>query len=723
MATADYIAHRHEDGTVQTVAAHLQGTAQLAAQFADAFGAGAVGRTAGMLHDIGKYSAAFQVRIRDPEHTAKVDHSTAGAKAAIQNNLPEVAFAVAGHHGGLPDGGTRQDTAGTPTLFGRLSKQIPACEAWQQEIALPPCPPPPCRGKGNYAQAFFTRMLYSCLVDADYLDTEAFMQAAKQPPRGGYAALPTLLQKLRAKTDAFLGAAEPKELDAKRNAILQTCIAQGRHQPRGLYSLTVPTGGGKTIASLSFALEQAVALGMARVVYVIPYTSIIDQTVDVFGKILGPENVLAHHAGADYLLREEGELTPQEYRCALAAENWDAPVVVTTAVQFFESLYANRPARCRKLHNLANSVLVFDEAQTLPVPYLRPCVAAIAELVGRYRASAVLCTATQPALGPLFAEFGTAPPLQEICPGGAELYLAFRRTTLADCGVCSQAALAARLAEAPQVLCVVNRRSTAQALYAALPPEGRYCLTTLLSAQDRRAHLAAIRLRLRQGLPCRVVSTSLIEAGVDVDFPTAYREQAGLDSILQTAGRCNREGKNPAAESIVTVFRLEGSAPPSMLSQNIAALLAVQRLCPALDTPAAIAQYFTLLRGIKGSPALDRKEILPAFAQGRCGCAFPFAWVAEAFTLIESPTRSIYLPLGAGAPLCARLKDGERNRALFRALGPHSVSVYPDHFAALCAAGALDLPDENTAILADTSLYDPQTGLKLAVEGGQGWFF
>lgn len=720
--SSDFVAHIRDDGTRQTVTDHCRGTAELAAKFAAAFDAEAQGRTAGLLHDIGKYSTEFQTRISDPAHSGLVDHSTAGAQVALRSGLMPVAYAVAGHHAGLPDGGARTDTGAAPTLVGRAQKSIPECGVWRQELALPPCPLPSYLNKNGFTDSFFIRMLYSCLVDADYLDTERFMQPQTAAARTAYDAIPELLHRLHHKTDGWLNVPPATPLNEKRNIILRACLEHGRHWPRGLYTLTVPTGGGKTVASLAFALEHAAALGMTRVVYIIPYTSIIDQTVDEFGKILGEENVLAHHGGADYRLKEESELTSEDYRRALSAENWDAPVIVTTAVQFFESLYANRSSRCRKLHNLANSVLIFDEAQTLPIPYLRPCAAAIAQLVQHYHATAVLCTATQPALGPLFEEFAPTHPLREICPGGAALYESLRRVTLEEEGPLTAEALTTQLCGQKQVLCVVNRRAMAQQLYAALPSEGRYCLTTLLCAHDRRKKLAEIRTRLASGLPCRVISTSLIEAGVDVDFPAAYRERAGLDSILQTAGRCNREGRHSPQQSIVRIFTLADAPPPAMLAQNLAALTAAGRAGAALDLPETIERYFTLLLTLKGKQALDRKEILRAFTESRRGVQMPFAAVAAEFHLIESPTRSIYLPIGKGADLCERLQRGERSRSLFRALGPYSVSVYPKHFDALYNTGALVLPDEETAILSDLRQYNPDTGLTMAQEGGQANF-
>lgn len=461
---------------------------------------------------------------------------------------------------------------------------------------------------------------------------------------------------------------------------------------------------------------------MDRVIYVIPYTSIIDQTVETFSDLLGEENVLAHYAGVDYQAVEPDEMTPEQYRKLLASENWDAPVVVTTAVQFFESLYANRSSRCRKLHNIANSVVIFDEAQTIPPDYLLPCLSAIAQLVQDYHTTAVLCTATQPALGPLFSRLAPRLSICEICPHTDALYEALRRTTLADLGTISRDALCSRLCAHEQVLCVVNRRSTAQALFAALPPDGSYCLTTLLCAADRRRQLREIRARLRNGLPCRVVSTSLIEAGVDVDFPAVYREQCGLDSLLQAAGRCNREGKRCAAESIVYRFCLENEPAPAMLAKNISALTFAARRSPDLASPQAIEAYFSELYRIRGERALDKKGILPALQSGISGCLLPFAQVAETFHLIETPTRTVYLPVGDGAALCARLQRGECSRALLRQLGIYSIACYTAQFDALDAAGALELLPDGSAILTDLSKYNAKTGLALNIETGCGLF-
>ena len=714
----EYLAHIADDGRVQTVSEHLRGTGELAAGFAAPFGAADEARAAGLLHDIGKYSAAFQQRIRGS--AVSVDHSTAGAQEARNRRDLPAALAIAGHHGGIPDYGNLNDAADDTTLQGRLKRKLPTYDEWQREIAPPSAKPPAWALSDSTTAAFYTRMLYSCLVDADFQDTQDFMDG-QAAPRGGGEAISALLEKVRAKAKGYLE--KPKSsVASQRNAALRACMERGAQWEQGMYTLTVPTGGGKTFASLAFALEHAAAHGMSRVIYVIPYTSIIDQTAGVFAELLGEENVLAHYSAAEYLLTESEDLTPAQYRKLLASENWDAPIVVTTAVQFFESLYSNRSSRCRKLHNIANSVIIFDEAQTLPQDYLLPCLSAIAQLVEHYHVTSVLCTATQPTLAPLFARIAPGLTQREICPDVAGMYSALRRTEIRDLGSISTDELCSRLQAHEQVLCVVNRRKTVQELYAALPDSGSYCLTTLLCAADRKRQIDEIRARLDAGMPCRVVSTSLIEAGVDVDFPVAYREQCGLDSLLQTAGRCNREGRNEPADSLVYRFRLDGQAAPQMLAQNISAMNYAARRHADLSSPEAIKAYFNELFNLRSPDLLDKKHILSMIENGVSGCILPFAQVAEQFKLIETPTRTVYLPLGAGAELCRQLRDGKMSRGLLRRLGVYSVECYDAQFKALDRSGALEILPDGSAILIDMTKYDPKTGLALDAETGLGLF-
>lgn len=705
MVGEKFLAHKAEDKREQTIQEHLNGTADLCAGFAADFGAEDQGRLAGLAHDLGKYSAAFQRRLNGGP---KVDHATAGAAECCKLNQSSAAFAVAGHHGGLPDGGGQGDHWDDTTFCGRMKRaalgKLEPYEAWQNEIRLPPALQPAFSGWPE--EMFFTRMLYSCLVDADFLDTETFM-AGKEQARGGGDPTEVLEGKLQSYVSDWFP--PETELNRERCAILERCMEQGESQPPGLFTLTIPTGGGKTVASLAFALCHARAHGLRRIIYVIPYTSIIEQNAQVFRDILGEENVLEHHSGVLYDIEDEAR--PENARLARAAENWDMPVVVTTAVQFFESLFANRSSQCRKLHNLAKSVIILDEAQMLPVPYLRPCVFAIAQLVKSYGTSAVLCTATQPALDGMFREFLPERPAVELCPPEMFHQEVFRRVTFRREGKLSWEVVAEQISKQKQVLCIVNSRKSAQKIYGLLDPEGAFHLSTLMYPAHRKAVLQEIRERLRDGLPCRVVSTSLIEAGVDVDFPAVFREEAGLDSILQAAGRCNREGKRSAQESIVTIFQSE-VPPPALFEIPVAAGRQALNRYDQPDNPEAVHCYFRELLDLKGPEALDQKNILALMERDY----MPFRKIAERFHLIDSETRTVYIPLGEGEELVRRLRSGEHSRALFRALGQYGVSVYPQHFEALDRAGDLEVLEDDSAILVNLDLYEKATGLKMDVD-------
>ena len=714
MDTYAYLAHLTEDGRTQTILEHLKGTASLCSAFAAAFDAEAQGQLAGMAHDIGKYSAAFQRRLHGGP---KVDHASAGAFECLKAQQLAAAFAISGHHGGLPDGGGRGDAAGAGTFWGRINRasqgKLEDYHAWQREFSLPHANIPAFAGK-KLDGMFFTRMLLSCLVDADYTDTGAFMGGSSYPPASSSS-----MEELWRRLETYVSGWFPPKgaLNMQRCVILEQCMSAGAQYGPGLFTLTVPTGGGKTVASLSFALAQAKAHGMRRIVYVIPYTSIIEQTAQTFREILGDENVLEFHSGVQFDQQEDDASSPEAAPLTRSVETWDVPVIVTTAVQFFESLYACQPSKCRKLHNLAQSVLIFDEAQMLPLPYLRPCVWAIAQLVRHYGASAVLCTATQPALDPIFQEFAPEIPIREICPMAEAHWESFRRVSFQQAGTLSWMDLAARLQQQEQVLCVVNTRRAAREVFHQLSGPGNFHLSTLMYPAHRRRILDEIRRRLRDGLPCRVVSTSLIEAGVDVDFPAVYRELSGLDSILQAAGRCNREGKRPPEDSIVTIFQGE-DPPPRLFETSIGAGKIVLDHCQDVSSRAAIHTYFSTLLDLKGAEAQDAHHILPLMESE----FFPFRTVAERFHLIESPTTTVYLPLEEGAGLVELLRSGQYSRTLYRRLGQYGVSVYPQHLAALEQAGALEHLEDGSVVLRDIGLYTQTTGLTLEPSGGNALF-
>lgn len=701
----------HPEG--QSIEAHLKGTGELAETFAAEFGAAANGKLCGLAHDIGKYSDEFQLRLRGGK---KVDHATAGAIECFKIKAAFEAVCVIGHHSGLPNVGHKDaDTTESQTFFGRKLRAeqggIPDYRKnWNGHIALPQDYFRPS-GRG-FATAFYIRMLYSCLVDADYIDTETFMNG--DAGRGNYEPLSALCDKLTAYISKWNN--PTREIDILRQKILNSCIEKAS-APRGIFSLTVPTGGGKTVASMAFALNHAVANSMKRIIYVIPYTSIIEQNAKVFRDILGQENVVEHHSQVSYELSENAD--ELEYRSALATENWDAPVIVTTAVQFFESLYANRSSKCRKLHNIANSVIIFDEAQMIPSNNLRPCVAAIAELVRAYNATAVLCTATQPAIDEMLLEYSKKESVVELCPDVDGMFEKFRRTSFEKEGRLTTDELVSRLESQQQVLCIVNTRKFAQEVYEALPSEGRFHLSTLMCPVHRKQKLDEIRERLKSGKTCRVVSTSLIEAGVDVDFPRVFREMAGLDSILQAAGRCNREGKRSAESSIVTVFESENKVN-KLIAVNRDAAEETVRDWTQPNTTSTIERYFKAYRDFLRND--DKSGVITASEKGISGCGLPFEWIAKEFKLIDQNTFAVYIPIGEGKELVSRLREGERSRGLYRRAGMYSVSVYQNQFDSLINAGAAEPFGEDAAFLTDCSLYSDEKGLSTDVDGGNALF-
>lgn len=701
---------RNDRSDWQTLAEHLQNVAALAADSATIFGASELARVAGLLHDLGKYSDEFQRRIAGD--AIRVDHATHGARLSVERYKPIgtlLAYGIAGHHAGLANG----SEGGERTALRDRLKGVglpPLKDDWHREIPLPEqLTPPrltPHKERSSFQFAFLARMLFSCLVDADYLDTEAFYDRVAAPglpkDRSKFRALESpSLPALRERLDTYLaGFSADSPVNRIRADILGHTRNAAAHAP-GLFSLTVPTGGGKTLASLAFALDHAIAHGLRRVIFVIPFTSIVEQNAAVFRTALGDLGeaaVLEHHSAfvAAQLPRSDAERYQAKEKLRLAMENWDAPIIVTTAVQFFESLFAARPSQCRKLHNIAGSVVILDEAQTLPLKLLRPAVAAIDELARNYRSSIVLCTATQPALNaPNFRGGFDKDQVRELAPNPPELFRKLDRVRVRHVGTLDDEALVTQLRDRDQVLCIVNNRRHARAVYQALAdlPGARH-LTTLMCAKHRSQVLAEVRVRLKAGEPCRLVSTSLIEAGVDISLPTVYRAEAGLDSVAQAAGRCNRNGERAAELSEVRVFATANGdwAPPPELRQFAQASQEVMRQPQFRDdplSPSAIEAYFRLLYWQKGDKELDAANLLGLCAESRID-SLPLETLAAKFRMIDTVQMPVIVPFDDDARRdLESLRFAEKSGGLARKLQPYLVQLPRNGFDALRKAGAI----------------------------------
>jgi len=734
---------------------HLAAVGQRAAGFAAAFGWSEPARVAGLLHDIGKCSPAFQAYIARPQDEAAggkrgPDHSTAGARVAdkvygrMLGRL--LAFAIAGHHAGLAD------AADLERRLDEAGYTLEPYDGWEAHSGAMPEPKallgsmrkPAFGAHPGFYQAFLARMLFSCLVDADFLETEAFYARARGEPveRGGHASLQTLRERLRHHMAARRAEAPDTSVNALRARVLDHAVRKAALAP-GLFTLTVPTGGGKTLASLSFALEHAISHGMERVIYVIPYTSIIEQTAKVFRDALGTrDDVLEHHASFDWeraaasrddVPRADDEGPGGIEKLRRAAENWDVPIVVTTAVQFFESLFANRPSRCRKLHNLERAVIVLDEAQTLPLHLLRPCMAALDELCRNYAASVVLCTATQPALREKDGFEGgfRLDDDRELAPDPRALYAELKRVTVEFLAEASDVDIAGRFAEQPQMLCIVNSRAHARALFDTIRDlPGAMHLTTLMCSRHRQSVLQGVRDRLKNGAPVRLVATSLIEAGVDVDFPEVWRAATGLDAIAQAAGRCNREGRLKKGGRVVVFVPAEAKSPRALEAFWQATRSALRQHSEELLGLDAIKAYFGELYWQKGSEALDavevdgRRGVLAAIAQRAKTYDFAFRSIAERFRLIDDIMEPVIVPWRADSMdddadrLLQAIRNMDRPRGKdLRRLQQYTVSIPRKARATWLAMGALQpihrALGDSLLRFDDLAHYRPDTGLDL----------
>lgn len=736
MSTSRPIAHVRFDENKQAIEhwldEHLHDVAELAAGYASDFQSADWAKVAGLWHDLGKYNPEFQHYIGvksgyNPnahiEQAGKVNHSAAGALYAASLDADKLkraskvlGYLIAGHHSGLPDWFKTDEVDGrsldeilqeSQHLHKALQVEIPADILKQ---ALPKTSP-----KGKPADyALWVRMLFSSLVDADFLDTERFMQPEKFEQRSQYPNLTQLLNVFNQHMQTFAAKAPNTPVNQLRAQVLQNC-RQAAQQSSSIFSLTVPTGGGKTLSGMAFALEHAVKYHKERIIYAIPYTSIIEQTANIYRSILG-NAVIEHHSNLD-----PSDPEKETAQSRLAAENWDAPIIVTTNVQLFESLFASRTSRCRKLHNLANSVIVLDEAQLLPPEFLNPILQVMKSLL-EYDVTFVLSTATQPALQSIYDTFDKpllkgfeANQVSEIIPDCAQLFADLERVEVSipdDLNLeRSWEHLAQEIVEHETVLVIVNTKQQAAALCRLLPAD-TYYLSTNLCGEHRSEKLKEIREKLKAKQSLRVVSTQLIEAGVDVDFPVVYRALAGLDSLAQAAGRCNREGL------LVDKGRIVVFVPPNnhKLKGQLGLSASVSKsLLPLFNKAPLHYTHFQIYfeHFYTQAKSRDAQDIEDLLCKDAAQLKIQFRTAAQRFRLINDEGYAVFVTYGAGAQLLEQLKKAGPYRELMRKLQRYTVTIREQDKNRLVKAGDIR---ELTGLagvyeLMTAGLYDQRMGL------------
>lgn len=720
---SEYIAHISNSGAVQSVAEHSLHTAQMAEDFSvDALKK--VTRFCGLLHDIGKYSNEFQRHIKGAD--LRVEHSICGAKEAarlINKQSPLtllVQLCIAGHHSGLPDCGSINDTADMPTLYGRLKRQAVDYRAYADELRadeinsaeLDGLLRRDCKTKADLIEkyAFIVRYCFSCLTDADSVDTRDFCEERPtEPIRCSFESC------ARALDEKLSGFNAVTELQAARQRLQQQAF--GRiNADANIFLMNMPTGSGKTLASMRCALSRIENSGgrLKRIIYVIPYNSIIDQTAETFEGLFSEHTDIIRHQSS-FAYEEQKDLS-EDYRIAAraACDNWDAGIIITTAVQFFESLYGDKRGKLRKVHNMANSVIVFDEAHLLPREYLEPCLRGITYITKYLGSEALFLTATMPDFRSLLEQCSEGNlRITDLIKDKSD-FSKFKKCRFSDLGRVSDEELVQKASEYASSLIVVNSRRKAAQVFRLCSGE-KYHLSTYMTAYDRAKVIEKIKIslgRLYEDFPdaeavpperrITVVSTSLIEAGVDLDFTAAFRELTGLDSVLQTGGRCNREGLRKSGEGYV--FESAEVKPRSAEQELTKGLLAE---FGDVSDEKAIKTYYDRLF------AIDKEKIHAKSISRSCGGinCIPFRTYSENFRLVDD-RRTVSIAVcrdeysrGLYDDLC---KTGYINS---RKIRKYSCTVYTQEFEQFLKQRVLDDHGSGVFFLTDETYYDEQLGI------------
>ena len=720
------IAHISDDKREQTVREHLIGTARLAEENAvEMFKP--IARALGMAHDIGKYSDAFQARIRGSN--VRFEHSACGAieyreiyssEQSVLINLaaPMMEFCIACHHTGLQNGGSLA-LADAPNLEGTMNSRISKSRkerdysgksdygSYKDEIILE---------KPDFSKvlecfkeaksrvdilelfAFFTRYLFSCLTDADYIDTERFCSPGKE--RGYSSDFKTPLARLEKRLSEFTS---DTAVRCARSRV-QAQAFQNAKNGAQISILNMPTGSGKTLCSLKIALEKINSdKSKKRLIYVIPYTGIIDQTANEFAPIFNDCCVLLqHHSNYSYKESGEDDLTAEKLR--RSCENWDAPVIITTAVQFFESVCHYKSSALRKLHNMADSIIVFDEIHTLPVELLQPCLRSIGAITKYLNSEAIFLSATMPDYSRLFEKYAPGCRISHLITDRSD-FKAFKTAEFKNMGRVETETVIMKAAEYQSCLIVVNSRKTARMFYGMISGN-KYHLSTYMTPRDRKVVIKKVKTDISEGRVVTVVSTSLIEAGIDLDFETVFREINGLDNILQAGGRCNREGKRERGE----VFVFETSDSCASLSKRANETKRLLEKYGDISSTECIEEYYNEIFDFNGDLIAENTIA----ADCKLPAELPFRDYAERIRLIDEESVGVVIPQDEHCrTLLGHLKNGDRT--VLRALQQYMVALKlggSNEFGHALESGVIS-EDSGVYVITRSEYYDPEIGLDI----------
>ncbi len=715
-----FIAHKRENnGAVQTIGEHCEAVRNLAESFAINEWK-PLAAYSGYIHDIGKFRDGFQARIRGTSNKP-CEHACCAAREIDKHSgdshdlvifVPMLEYCTAGHHSGLQNG-KATELSPLGSLEDSLNRDVSDIEKYRNEFEKYCAPPdegtlrqacymlvngldklpPDVKNRESIERyAFFTRYVYSCLTDADFLDTESFCSGGLD--RGLTGDFSAALERVNSRLASMQ---YDTDVRRARNQLQQQAFSAGLGCNVGI--LNMPTGSGKTLCSIKLALERTVKSGKRRIIYVIPYTSIIEQTANVFQDLFGDVlPILQHHSNFDFDDRKTDDEMSAE-RIARTTENWDAPLVITTNVQFFQSMYNNRSSKLRKLHNLADSVIVFDEVHMMPVNYLQPCLRGVGYLVNFLKCEALFLSATMPDFSEFFKKYAIGCDYSELISDKSDFKF-FRNCHCVDSGEISEEKLLTDAETHNSSLIIVNSRKRARDLYSKCAAKNKFCLSTYMTPNDRSATIESIRNLIGKE-PVTVISTSLIEAGVDLDFEAVYRELSGLDSVIQSAGRCNREGKRP--EGYMHVFTLDGVSVPRGMKMQAGITQSLMQEYGDIFSPECIEDYYNRLYGAENS-SIENGTI---YKPGMRPNTIPFRDYSDSFNMIDSDTVNVIIPNKNNREPVESLKYSAK---ALRKLSRDSATLHYSEFRDLLERRIIE-PVGAAFVLACPKFYSLETGL------------